>query len=898
MEFLLSPFYRGRSQIEERTPYLCNERYDGGPWGSYPNRHGRPELSQTEGVVFQALEALRIMRVTPSVLVDQESFLQSWLYFGLIAEFLGANSKASNADSSDNTSSEDSPTTIHAQGIIDVIYETLLVQDGELTFVVLDNARLDKFFDMMESTLPIETEARIKRLFQLNSYLVHTQAITAITPKNVGHPLQSSICALGEILMCHTIQRLGARNDPRITARSWVSLDYFPETTKLAMIDNGWCPSDISMCRTKFYSFQTMNLIQKMDKSLPLRDHSRCGEFVCRAHQISLENYQVGHREEGCQCGDTLVVDSEELTRILSRGDQIPLLRIGGGLRDMTIELVESTSDSKYIAISHVWADGLGNPNANALHRCKLLHLRELVAEVAKKINLNQDLGDMSNPLLWLDTLCCPAEDGEGKKKGIEKLYNVYERAEHVLVLDSGLMSYAAEPQNNPERALRIFTSPWIRRLWTLQEGALAKHLHFQFADGTVSLHDLYSAFTKPSGTNLQQLTVSYDVIQQFMNVQAFFHVPGKAGEPVTRDLAYLDRSLKFRGVSVPTDEPLCIGALMRLDLGKIVNVEHKEDRMPMVWSLLAKKMGGLPAPLIFLDRQRIEAVGWRWANRSLLQVDGVQMRTGTGAAGIMETQLGMPTERGLRVTYPGYRISIERYADDKPTNPWPGLPRISEAHAQFRDAQTGKWYYIADKKYASIARSWTDDTRRAEYNKLELFPLHDLANTGHALILMDSSNADGILALPNSGTFKEDLEEGALHIRTERQILVSSFDSKDCYLTDTIRTLALRLRDDKLTDTHLDIYNRLHKESNGSQEVLDDRMREDEELRASCEALKQKAKDMITEVIAEDKMFVQAVLSSSGEPFLQKVWVVVVNYFRDPYIGTKLSSEQVWFVD
>jgi hypothetical protein len=106
-------------------------------------------------------------------------------------------------------------------------------------------------------------------------------------------------------------------------------------------------------------------------------------------------------------------------------GDKIPLLRLVGGLQDMRVKLVESTRNSKYVAISHVWADGLGNPYTNSLHRCKLLALRELVAEVAKESNLEQDSGNTEVPLIWLDTLCCPAKDGDGKKKGIEKIYNV-----------------------------------------------------------------------------------------------------------------------------------------------------------------------------------------------------------------------------------------------------------------------------------------------------------------------------------------------------------------------------------------------------------------------------------------------------------------------------------------
>ena len=42
MEFLLLPTHRGDPPIPvPRTPYVCKERYDGGPWISYPERQGK-----------------------------------------------------------------------------------------------------------------------------------------------------------------------------------------------------------------------------------------------------------------------------------------------------------------------------------------------------------------------------------------------------------------------------------------------------------------------------------------------------------------------------------------------------------------------------------------------------------------------------------------------------------------------------------------------------------------------------------------------------------------------------------------------------------------------------------------------------------------------------------------
>lgn len=93
---------------------------------------------------------------------------------------------------------------------------------------------------------------------------------------------------------------------------------------------------------------------------------------------------------------------------------------------------------------------GLGNPRANALHRCKLLQSRDLVASLANETDPD------SEPFIWLDTLCCLAKNQAGKKKGIENIYNVYKQTEHVLVLDSGLTSYAADMKDITEHLCHL----------------------------------------------------------------------------------------------------------------------------------------------------------------------------------------------------------------------------------------------------------------------------------------------------------------------------------------------------------------------------------------------------------------------------------------------------------
>jgi len=68
-------------------------------------------------------------------------------------------------------------------------------------------------------------------------------------------------------------------------------------------------------------------------------------------------------------------VDAQEVRKIIEEGG-IPLVLIdtssSGGL-DLRVRA--AAARDRYIAISHVWSDGLGNPALNALPKCQLERL-------------------------------------------------------------------------------------------------------------------------------------------------------------------------------------------------------------------------------------------------------------------------------------------------------------------------------------------------------------------------------------------------------------------------------------------------------------------------------------------------------------------------------------------
>jgi hypothetical protein len=380
------------------------------------------------------------------------------------------------------------------------------------------------------------------------------------------------------------------------------------------------------------------------------------------------------------------------------------------------------------------------------------------------------------------------------------------------------------------------------------------------------------------------------DAWKEYLGLASFF------GENLTPTITHLDEALKYRSVSVSTDEPLCIGTLLSLDLHSILNVKAEGDRMQKVWELIAAKEGGIPSQVIFFEEPRIDSHGWRWAPQSLLEMKkGIHDFT-TRILRWSEPQLGAITSQGLRVQYPGYRLSvIKQYDDGRPRNPWPGFKRIPESYIEFRDVKTGNWFRISDKGNAFISQNQTDEEKKA-FDKLSLFPLHDIANSDRSILIVNSVG-DILEGLFATVADEDRLKEDGIPVKTERFIMIQSLHPDDGYIYTTVRRLALELRTDPMTDQHLELYDRLSQElgkSTDERQSLD----ENEDLKASIKALKEKMKSMMKEVVDNDQRFVTAVSTNFGSDFLDFMWVLIYEFFHHDFVGEKIDADQVWYVD
>ena len=155
-----------------------------------------------------------------------------------------------------------------------------------------------------------------------------------------------------------------------------------------------------------------------------------------------------------------------------------------------------------YVAISHVWSQGLGNRHNNAVFLCQLQRLQRYA---------NRLVPPAHRPIpIWIDTICVPLE-ADARMEAIKTMDAVYQNALAVLVVDQTLIDFdlasAIEKgkkrdirtQLGPEGwqieiLMRIKASPWAQRLWTYNEAFLAQLLFFQTGyKGRSSLPGIWS---------------------------------------------------------------------------------------------------------------------------------------------------------------------------------------------------------------------------------------------------------------------------------------------------------------------------------------------------------------------------------------------------------------------
>ena len=631
MEHLIRPTSAASQPYE--TVACISEKYDGGEFLTYPVRVGRPHMLHSPYDLDSSLAFRARERQHPTPTKELESFFQTWLFFGLINEILG-----------DLCTTDDFVRTT-ADGSSEVITTSQLLTILDRWVQRVQQGDLKPSYDHVAECLRLMHD-------------VLRVAGSAFDPN-----LKFSLVSLGELFeyaanKAFLIENLAKDNR---CPGTWPMLLDEP-TRASSMQEHGWCPSQVALFLPRTCPLQLVYFLTRLSlPDVPGR-HQICDEHKCTAHQINPDKYKTRHFTANCDCkhwaADVSTIDS-----ILKDG-RLPLLRINQRhlLADLTVEIVASESNSRYVALSHVWADGLGNPTENALPRCQLRYLHDLVQHLDLDTNVEGLQGDL---LLWCDTLCCPVAPKQAKDRALSYMRKTYEDGTHVLVLDTSLQRYNSDSLSPEEICARIIASGWMRRLWTLQEGWLpgAKgRLWFQFCDKALNLHHLWQIVLDSYRNQLNFKGIVRVIISGLL---AFTSVSTYDVDGEVLDLLLMGDALRFRSVSVSSDEPILIGNLLGLPIEKILD-DSIETRVYKMWSLMDAVR--IPKSILFRLGPRLQTQAFRWAPSTMLFHESTNKVLMTVPKG---DNRGILSPRGLRVNIAGYALSWPSRPKGLPSNPW-----------------------------------------------------------------------------------------------------------------------------------------------------------------------------------------------------------------------------------
>ena len=431
-------------------------------------------------------------------ITDTLSALQSWLFFGLITEIFDA------------------------LGVV-LSYDDFIVEEAGSRYITTKNLRRylwycignvkNMLFDEVEGTVMFLDESFGRRIDnneipnRINSAL---EIANEVINRILGRGFQDTNLELEALLlslMC-LIETLGDSRDnwdifPNHYKRVAWPANTVPLLTNL-LLTAGWCLNGIRWLHNRFAHMSTLYFVTFFDRRILGRDHRDCTSELCTLDVISKDTYINKHIGPcGCQhVGNEL---EYEIVEILEKGE-IPVLSFLSSTPRPSLTVKSAKEIEVYVAISHVWSDGLGNPHANSLPLCQLLRLQELVN------NLYPNKSEQT--WFWIDTICVPLTPAL-RNIAIRRMADVYQNANLVLVLESSLMTSTINASNT-ETLARIKCSSWSRRLWTFQEGILARRfrLVFRFEDGYFHVRQTFSRLVDDEAFNAMAKSILNSVSQ------------------------------------------------------------------------------------------------------------------------------------------------------------------------------------------------------------------------------------------------------------------------------------------------------------------------------------------------------------------------------------------------
>lgn len=373
----------------------------------------------------------------------------------------------------------------------------------------------------------------------------------------------------------------------------------FTNIFKERLIAGGWCPSAPAILQSNLFALGLATTLVPFHRHSP-PEHKKCSAERCFAHNLDPDKYVTQHAP-GCSDPEGCPFLSPPLARVsdvLSSG-QCPIVVYDG--HELT---VRSPEDGPFVAISHVWADGLGSTTEAGLPRCQVARISALVRQL------------VPDGAFWVDSLCIPHAKLL-RKAAIRMMAETYQRAAQVIVLDAGIRTLCTSTGPLKETVLRIVTSLWMQRIWTLQEALLANELYFEFADGlypVTRLGERRRAALEPTESTLG--IIPKDPFTALSIPQSLTLILDRR-LGLRRTFDQMVSLLAHRTTSKPEDETVSIAGLFGVNVDVLLAEDGPDARM----RALLLELKTIPANIIVNLAEKLPYDGFRWAPRTLTTV-------------------------------------------------------------------------------------------------------------------------------------------------------------------------------------------------------------------------------------------------------------------------------------
>ena len=611
------------------------------------------------------------------------SFIQGWLYFGLLREIF-----------EDSLQVEDFVRPAHPDRPQTVPYQWLLT-----TAKLQDYFELPHKFNRSIVALYVPNKLTT-RLLDLLTFVV--DQCNGFDHAQAGYDEELPPVLLSVRILIQTFDRYN-RGHCYIPFRSHIpntvfghsSLSTKPIQQHMLQQRSVWCPHQVQYL-IKTFSYHTLIYLAEIKRDVAeWVDHSRCSEESrCIAYNIDNKTFQGRHAGKCSGCSQ-VKAPIEEMMSILEEGD-IPLLRChrkANAPGEISLSYVKLSSSTQFTAVSHLWSDGLGTPSLNSLPKCQLQRLVDRVQAAEsyrhKKswfeggvAKVQTSLSATDTTLLWLDVYCVPAStsstdirrNGRLKAAAIGLMVPTYALARQTLVLDYELQNFtptttdSVQAATEEELLARVVVSGWRSRCWTHQESQVSRRILIQCRGSTVAFdHSLLRPPLPKSGVGDELDTVADEVLA--WRNQDY-------GEAGWRVLFYVKNSLvvpklkkvwsSFHGktTSQPRDALSVFANIMRLSAAQISSMPV-EDQMRAILRAAIDQEGKLPAGIFFCPALRMPSTGRlydfdRWIPR--FPGEGGDLDYGAGFAKPVPTGFYLPIDQyykgrkgcfGLKVSRP-----------------------------------------------------------------------------------------------------------------------------------------------------------------------------------------------------------------------------------------------------